>query len=222
MISAEDLMFLKKIGLMGGFNGQVSISSQKLGDAMNMSAMTVSRRLNALEKEDLIVRSVRPDGQYVSITANGEDVLKKEYADYKKIFEINAGILRIDGEIISGIGEGRYYVNVPGYSSQFKEKLGIDPYPGTLNIKIFPAGVEIRKKAELHGWTDISGFTADDRTFGGAKCMPCKIGGYKCAIIVPGRSHYPEDIIEVISQTHLRDKLTLTDGSVVTVEICIK
>ncbi|MBQ4415867.1 MAG: MarR family transcriptional regulator, partial [Methanomicrobium sp.] len=58
MISAEDLMFLKKIGLMGGFNGQVAISSQKLGDSLKMSAMTVSRRLNALEKENLIVRSV--------------------------------------------------------------------------------------------------------------------------------------------------------------------
>ncbi|MDD3977700.1 MAG: DUF120 domain-containing protein [Methanomicrobium sp.] len=221
MVSAEDLLFLKKIGLVGGLNGQVFGSSQKVADSFNMTAMTVSRRLAALEKENLIIRNVRPDGQYFSITRAGEDLLKKEYVDYKKLFEDNAGVLWIEGEVISGLGEGRYYVSIPGYVKQFREKLGFEPYPGTLNIRIDPAGVSTRKKAELHGWVDIDGFTADDRTFGSARCLLCRINGYKCAIIVPGRSHYPDDIIEVISEVRLREKLNLTDGSRIKVEVCL-
>lgn len=222
MVAAEDLLFLKKIGLMGGLNGQVSGSSQKLAESLKVSPMTVSRRLIALEKGNLIIRSVKPDGQYVALTGPGEEALKKEYADYKRLFEENSGVFWIEGELISGLGEGRYYVSIPGYVEQFVKNLGFEPYPGTLNLRLGPAAVETRKKAELHGWVDIEGFTADDRTFGSARCLPCRINGYKCAIIVPGRSHYPDDIIEVISEVRLREKLDLTDGSRVKVEVCIR
>jgi len=222
MATAEDLLFLKKIGLMGGLSGHVSGSSQKLADSFGLSAMTVSRRLASLEKENLITRNVRPDGQFFTITRSGEDALKKEYADYKKLFEQNTGFLWIDGEVISGLGEGRYYVSIPGYVEQFKEKLGFEPYPGTLNLRIDSAGVATRKKAELHGWVDIDGFTSNDRTFGSARCLLCRIEGFRCAIIVPGRSHYPDDIIEVISEVRLREKLSLTDGSRIRVEVCIR
>ena len=220
--TAEDLLFLKKTGLMGGLSGQVSGSSQKLAESFKMSAMTVSRRLSALEKEGLITRSVKPDGQYFTITRSGEDALKKEYTDYKRLFEENTGVLWIEGEVISGLGEGRYYVSIPGYVSQFKKKLGFEPYPGTLNIRIDSACIATRKRAELHGWVDIEGFTANDRTFGSARCLICRIEGFKCAIIVPGRSHYPDDIIEVISEVRLREKLNLVDGSRIKVEVCIR
>ncbi|MBP2133776.1 riboflavin kinase [Methanomicrobium sp. W14] len=222
MITAEDLLFLKKMGLMGGLNGQVLVSSQKLAESLKMSPMTVSRRLSSLEKENYIVRSVRPDGQYVAVTRLGEDALKREYADYKKLFEDNSGTLLIEGEVISGLGEGRYYVSIPGYVDQFRKKLGFGPYPGTLNLKIDPFSVSVRKRAELHSWVDIEGFQADDRTFGSAKCLPCRINGYKCAIIVPGRSHYPDDVIEVISEVKLREKMNLEDGNRVKVEVCIR
>ncbi|WOF16712.1 DUF120 domain-containing protein [Methanoplanus sp. FWC-SCC4] len=222
MATAEDLISLKKIGQMGGLNGQVNVSSQKLGDALGISPQTASRRLISLEKEELITRSVRQDGQYVSITKSGEDSLKKEYADYKRLFEESAGTFRIEGEVVSGLGEGRYYVAIPGYVAQFKERLGIDPFPGTLNVKLDPANVETRKKAEMHGWVDIDGFKADERTFGAAKCLPCRISGIKCAIIVPGRTHHLDDVIEIISGVRLREELGLKDGIRITVEVCSK
>ena len=40
-----------------------------------------------------------------------------------------------------------------------------------------------------------------------------------CAIIVPGRSHYPEDTVEIISEVRLRDKEGLKDGDIITVEV---
>ena len=61
-------------------------------------------------------------------------------------------------------------------------------------------------------WTRIKGFSTDGRTFGDAKCIPCRIGTISCGIVVPGRTHYPEDIIEVIAPMALRRKL----GSAIT------
>jgi riboflavin kinase len=68
-------------------------------------------------------------------------------------------------------------------------------------------------------WTDIEGFTDHDRTFGSARALKCSINGHSCAIISPGRSHYPEEIIELISAERLRDVLGVEDGAQVTIEV---
>ncbi|EHQ34995.1 DUF120 domain-containing protein [Methanoplanus limicola] len=219
MSQADDLVPLKKIGLLGGINSSVAISSLKLAEELGTSKQTASRRLISLENEGLITRSSRTDGQYIMITESGENLLRKEYADYKSIFEREKGYFRFEGKVVSGLGEGRYYVSIPEYLVQFKEKLGFEPYPGTLNLKLDPAGIEARRKLDNLRWTEITGFTSNDRTFGSAGCLKCSIGGYMCAIIVPGRSHYPEDTVEIISEVRLRDKEGLKDGDIITVEV---
>jgi riboflavin kinase len=165
---------------------------------------------------------MRGDGQYVTVTQAGEEHLRAEYAAYRRIFEIHDGHYELEGELISGLGEGRYYVSVDGYVRQFSEKLGINPYPGTFNIKLSPTSIETRRKLDAMEWTDIEGFTDHDRTFGAARALKCSINGYPCAIIVPGRSHYPEDIIELISAERLRDVLGAEDGTQITIEVSRK
>ena len=66
---------------------------------------------------------------------------------------------------------------------------------------------------------EIEGFVDNDRTFGSAKCLPCRIEGSASAIIVPGRTHYPDDIIELLCEHGLRSKLGLKDGDRIKVEI---
>jgi len=65
----------------------------------------------------------------------------------------------------------------------------------------------------------IRGFMAEGRTFGDARCLPCRITGIPCGIVVPGRSHYPDDIIELIAPVSLREALGVTDNDGVTVEV---
>ena len=79
MLEAGDLQCLKAIALMGGCRGPVWISSQSFGDSLSMSPQTASRRLKSLEGQRLIDRSLRPDGQYVTVTSDGEEALRKEY-----------------------------------------------------------------------------------------------------------------------------------------------
>ncbi|RXE55645.1 riboflavin kinase [Methanoculleus taiwanensis] len=219
MVVAEDLQCLKAIALLGGCSGPIWMSSQTFGKSLDISPQTASRRLISLERQNLITRSLRPDGQYVAVTPQGESELKREYTEYARIFSRKKERHTLAGTVISGLGEGRYYMSIPHYREQFAEKLGFEPYPGTLNIRLNPLSIQVRKELDTRHWIDIDGFTADNRTFGGAYALPCRIGGHPCAIVVPTRTHYPEDIIEVIAGCELRKELSLTDNDTVEVEI---
>ncbi|HTY15347.1 MAG TPA: DUF120 domain-containing protein [Methanoregulaceae archaeon] len=219
MLTAEDLQCLKTIAVMGGCRGPVFASSQTLGTTIGSSPQTASRRLQALERTGLIDRSVNPDGQHITVTAQGEEVLRREYSEYCRIFGREETSVTLVGTLISGLGEGRYYMSLEPYKQQFLEHLGFEPFPGTLNIRLGQASIRQRKKLEQLEWIEIKGFTADDRTFGSARCLPCRIGKWPCGIVVPVRSHYPEDIIELVSPVALRDALGIKDMDTVTVEI---
>jgi riboflavin kinase len=219
MVEAEDLQSLKTIGLLGGCRRPIWLSSQTFGKTLDISPQTASRRLISLERQQLIIRSMKPDGQYVAITKKGEEELKLEYADYIRIFNPKSERYILTGTVISGLGEGRYYMSIPYYKEQFAERLGFEPFPGTLNVRLDPASIQIRKEIDTIDWIDIRGFTTDNRTFGGAKSLPCRIDGHTCAIVVPSRTHYPEDIIEIIAGCELRTSLNLKDNDYVEVEI---
>jgi riboflavin kinase len=219
MVEAEDLQCLKAIALMGGCRGMVGISSQSLGNTLSMSPQTASRRLISLESQGLIARTVKPDGQYIMVTKEGEEDLRREYADYFRIFEDLAGRYVMEGVVIDGLGEGRYYVGMPGYQEQFETKLGFSPFHGTLNLQLTPESVQVRRRLDALAWVDIEGFVADKRTFGAARCLPCSIEGHPCAIIVPGRTHYPDNVIELISPVEIRNVMGIKTGDQLIVEV---
>jgi len=219
MLEPGDLQCLKAIALMGGVRGPVWISSQSFGESLSLSPQTASRRLKALEGQRLIDRSLRPDGQYVTVTRDGEEALRKEFTEYCQIFGEGGGPYSLTGSVISGLGEGRYYMSLPAYRDQFRDVLGEDPFPGTLNLRLSSASRDVKKKVDGLPWTRIRGFVQDGRTFGDARSLPCRIGDIPCAIVVPGRSHYPDDVIELISPLELRAALGLSDGDLVTVEV---
>jgi riboflavin kinase len=219
MIPAEDLQCLKAIALRGGCKGPVFVSSQTIGEMLAISPQTASRRLKGLETQGFITRTIAADGQHVNLTGAGEEELRKEYQEYSRIFaEHNKGYV-LGGTVVSGIGEGKYYMSLGPYKQQFIEHLGFEPYPGTLNIRLSPSSLPIRKKIDALDWFRIKGFSTDGRTFGDARCLPCRIGTISCGIVVPGRTHYPDDLIEVIAPVALRRKLGVEDTDSVTVEV---
>ena len=219
MIQAEDLQCLKAIALRGGCKGPVFVSSQSIGDMLAISQQTASRRLKGLESQGLITRTIAADGQHVSVTNSGEGELRKEYQEFCRIFSERNKEYVLSGTVVSGIGEGKYYMSLEPYKQQFNVHLGFEPYPGTLNIRLSPSSLPVRKKIDALDWIRIKGFSTDGRTFGDAKCLPCRIGNISCGIVMPGRTHYPEDIIEVIASIALRRKLGVEDTDMVTVEV---
>ena len=219
MVPPEDLQCLKVIALRGGCKGPIFVSSQTIGEMLAISQQTASRRLKGLETRGFLTRTIVPDGQHVTLTGAGEAELRKEYQEYSRIFsEHNKGYV-LNGTVVSGIGEGKYYMSLAPYKEQFNTHLGFEPYPGTLNIRLSSSSIPVRKKIDALEWIRIKGFSTDGRTFGDAKCLPCRIGEISCGIVMPGRTHYPEDIIEVIAPIALRRKLGVEDTDTVTVEV---
>jgi len=214
------LEVLKALALMNATKRVLKISSKELAEKIGQSVQTAARKLKELEEEGLIERTLTKDGQFVVITEKGKELLYREYLDYKRIFE-GEGEIVIRGKVFSGLGEGRYYVSLEGYKKQFEEKLGFTPYPGTLNIKIPREQMFFRTKLDEEEGILIEGFKTAERTFGEVKAFKCRINGIEGAVVIPKRTHYPKDVLEVIAPVKLRDVLKLKDGDWVEVEVMI-
>jgi len=208
-----DVDSLKKLALIGAMKKPIKLSSHDFSEFIDSSPQTASRRLLALEQEGLISRTIVSDGQWTTISKKGADLLKKEYNDYQKIFTQKRDYIELVGSLFTGLGEGQYYIAQNGYSDQFEEKLGFVPFPGTLNLRLNEQSTVLRRKFEEHKGIEINGFKSENRTFGGGKCFQSKIEDIDCAVIVPDRTHYPEDILEILSPQNLRDGLNINDGA---------
>ncbi len=178
-----------------------------------MSQQSASQRILELIRDGLVARDLATRRQRIRLTPKGADVLRKEYADYQRVFEAKE-TLTIAGSVASGLGEGAFYMRQKGYKDQFRKKLWFEPYEGTLNLKI--AGPDLAKLRilEENPGIEISGFEAAGRTFGGAKCFLATAGHVDCAVIMPIRTHHT-DVLEVISKHYLRSALGLKDGDVI-------
>ncbi|MBE8539813.1 winged helix-turn-helix domain-containing protein/riboflavin kinase [Geoglobus acetivorans] len=211
---------LKKLAMMNATRKVVKISSKEFAEKIDQSLQTAARKLKELEENGYIERIIDSDGQYVVITEKGKEILYREYLELKKIFEGEERVC-ITGRVMSGVGEGKYYVSLDGYRKQFEEKLGFAPYPGTLNLKIPKEQMYFRRVLDEEDGILIEGFKTEDRTFGDVKAFRCRIDGIEGAVIIPKRTHYSKDILEIIAPEKLREKLGLRDGDNVEIEVIL-
>ena len=217
MIEDRYIKILKEIALLGAIDREIPLSSFQLSKIIGCSQQSASRYLIDMEKRGYIERKIGIKKQRIKITEKGKGVLEKEYLDYKRIFSKEKRIL-LRGRVVSGLGEGKYYTNVEGYTKQFIKKLGFKPVPGTLNVRISREHTErLKELLEFEG-IEIKGFSTKDRSFGGAKCFRAKINNEEAIAILPIRSHYT-DILEFIAPYKLRERLNLKDGDPVSIVI---
>ncbi|MFC6864044.1 DUF120 domain-containing protein [Halomicroarcula sp. GCM10025817] len=222
-VGRDELATLKLLALDGALDERTKVSCADLAGRLDASNQTASRRLQRLEDAGLLERDIVSDGQNVRITAAGEGRLQSEYADYRRIFEADASV-DLRGIVTSGMGEGRHYITLPGYMEQFIEKLGYEPFAGTLNVEL--ADESVRKRARLGALepVTIEGWEDDERTYGPAYCYAASVesgdGEYEPAhVIAPERTHHGEEQLELIAPEKLRDVLELADGDEVIVHV---
>ncbi|PWR76276.1 DUF120 domain-containing protein [Methanospirillum stamsii] len=221
MVAPEDLECIKRIALMGGLNAPVFLKTLSLGSELGFSPQTASRRLRSLEQQQLITRVLGTDGQQVTITNTGEDALRQEYCDYYRLFGRQEKTIILCGIVQSGLGEGAYYMSLPKYTDQFQGLLGFTPFPGTLNVRLHQTSTLQRKRLSGADWKIAQGFESEGRTFGNVKCLPCFFRDVPCGIVIPGRTHYPEELLEIISPEGLRKRFSLEDGDEVSIEVTL-
>ncbi len=216
-LSLGALHLLKELGLKGAVAHPVLISSREAGALLGVSQQMAANYLLDLTHRGYVKRALGARKQHVTITREGLGVLRREYADLKQIFGAT-GCLRLSGAVVSGVGEGRYYLSKDGYVRQFETQLGYTPFPGTLNVKLSGEALLTVEEIRVLGGVRIEGFEAEGRTFGGVTCYAARLNGEECHLIVPDRTHY-EDVLEFIASRNLRKVLALADGDRVAMEL---
>jgi riboflavin kinase, archaea type len=221
-VGHDELAVLKLLALEGGLDGDVKISCSHLAERLGASNQTASRRLQRLESADLLERDTVSDGQWVAITDDGERALHAEYEDYRRIFETDSAV-ELEGTVTSGMGEGRHYISLAGYKQQFEDRLGYEPFPGTLNVELREESVRRRSAIGSLEPIPIDGWEGEDRTYGPAVCHPATVetaegARYEGAhVIAPERTHHDDDQLEVIAPEKLRETLDLDDADAIEV-----
>jgi riboflavin kinase len=199
---------------LGATKTAIPLSTTELSEKIGGSQQSASRHLRLLEAEGLIKRNISNDGSKVLITNRGVDELDLVLQDLKWFLEGDeAQTIEFVGEVVSGLFEGAYYISKEGYFSQIVEKLGFEPFPGTLNVRIREEDYEKRKRLERRDYIRLEGFKDGERAFGAAHCYPCLLEDeVEGALIVAERSIHDYGIMEIISPYYLRRKMGLADG----------
>jgi riboflavin kinase len=220
--ACRHLFTLLKLAGMGAHRRTARISTEYLAGKLGVSQQTASRYLIELEGKGWIERTITPEGCLIKITDPGVKELNKLYSTLHVIMEAAyPPSITLEGTVFTGLGEGAYYISKEPYRRQFIEKLGFDPYPGTLNLRLATDyDMKARNEVEAYPGIEIEGFKNEDRTFGSVKCYPVIIENeVKGALILALRSHYDTSVLEIIAPVFLRKHLKLKDGHKAKVEV---
>ncbi|ASJ09072.1 riboflavin kinase [Thermococcus siculi] len=196
----------------GAIGERIKITMREVAEELGISPQSVLRLLDEMEEEGFIEKSVEGRKTYVRISPKGLTFMEDLCEAISNVL-YNGVII---GEVISGIGEGAYYVKQ--YAHLIREYLGFDPYPGTLNVRVlfpktvFDALCSVRPVI-------LPGFVKEGRTFGDVKAYRIKIGGVEGAIVIPSRTVHPPKIAEIVAPVCLREALGLEDGSKITIKV---
>ncbi|MFH1125792.1 MAG: DUF120 domain-containing protein [Candidatus Altiarchaeota archaeon] len=201
--------------MLESVDGILMIPSSKLGSVLGVSQQTASRYLSSLEKKGLIKRVIRKKGQDISLTKEGISVLEDIYSNLGFLIKGDR-ILRIEGSVSIGLGEGAYYIRM--YSCKIEKELGFRPFYGTLNVNVSVIPKNIRRFT----FKSIPAFKKDGRSFGGIDLARLKLTSGKkaidCFLLLPERTHHTNEL-EIISRENLRKSLNLSNGSPVLLEL---
>ena len=156
----------------------------------------------------------------IGLTEKAVDILKSNHAHLNNIFNSSKKISSVNAVITSGIGEGKFYVQLEKYNQEFTKLLGRKPFPGTLNLVVDKNDYKelLLRKEQVK----VEGFQTKERTFGCINCYNINIKKGKkkveAFIIIPERTSHPENVAEIIASVYLREELKLSDNDKVEIE----
>ena len=212
------LTYLLKKGAKHNF---VPITTSSLGKNIKKSQQAASKHLLELENNGFIERIITGRKLSVKISSKGFSELVKLSQELNHSLSSSPSKVMLKGLLVSGMGEGAYYMSLKGYTKQFKSKIGYIPYPGTFNVKLEKKEYTeaVRQFGGLEG-IHINGYSDGKRTYGWVKCFTAKLNSsFDCEFIRLERTHHDTSIIELISKNNLRKMAKLSDGSKVTIVI---
>ncbi|MFW6048288.1 MAG: DUF120 domain-containing protein [Candidatus Natronoplasma sp.] len=128
--------------------------------------------------------------------------------------------VKLRGEVVSGVGEARYFLALEGYKRRFRETFGFEPFEGTLNVLLKGESLKDYKELKEREGILIDGFVEKGKRFGGVECFPSKVSKVNSLLIMPEKTRYEEQA-EIVAEDKLRDELGLEDGDEVDIVVKI-
>ena len=222
-LKIQHILTLTHLLSKGAKHNFVTLTTSSLGRNIKKSQQAASKHLLELENKNFIERIISGRKISVKITPKGYSELVKLSNVLQKNLTSSPSHVLLKGTLVSGLGEGAYYMSLEGYSKQFKTKIGYIPFPGTFNVKLGKKEYTeaISQFEEMEG-IHIDGYSDGKRTYGWVKCFKAKLNStIDCQLIRLERSHHDTSIIELISKNSLRKTAKLSDNSKVTITIPI-
>ena len=220
-LKIQHILTLTELLSKGARYNFVQITTSSLGKSIKKSQQAASKHILELENGGFIERVMTGRHVSVKITQKGYSELVKLHSILGSTLVSSPSQLELNGSVISGLGEGAYYMSLNGYTKQFKVKIGYIPFSGTLNIKLnqLQATQVIQQLDELDN-VMLEPFSDGKRTYGWVKCFHATLNeSIKCELIRLERTHHDSSVIELISKNNLRKTAKLKTGSKVTVKI---
>lgn len=123
------------------------------------------------------------------------------------------------GPLVEGLGEGQRFLTMDWVRQRFRSLLGIDPYPGTVNIRLESeehraALARLRSAPGIPippepGFCPATAYRATILDPAGGEGLPA-------TIVIPHVPGYPADQVELVAAVNVREALGLTTGDLVT------
>lgn len=128
--------------------------------------------------------------------------------------------LEFGGTLCSGLGEGARFTQLPWAAREFRDKLGFEPYPGTLNLLLSGTDWEVAR-SHLQRARGIA--IVPPEGFCAARCFRVTVNErVEGAVVLPEVGDYPADKCEVLAPVGLRQRLDLRDGDAVRLRVEIR
>ena len=207
----------------GARHNFVEVTTTLLGKGIGRSQQAASKHLLDLETSGYIERLKRGQKFTVKVTDKGYSEIQSLFLSLRTALESTPETMDFEGNVISGMGEGAYYMSLEGYRKQFREKLGYEPYPGTLNIRLTDQ-IYMNGRLELgkHPSIFINGFSDGTRTYGWVKCYRATINEGavdNAAVLVLERTHYDDSMLEVIAPISIKQGAYVKNGDRIKVQV---
>tara|TARA_Y100000310_G_C20508680_1_gene727708 strand:+ start:667 stop:1035 length:369 start_codon:yes stop_codon:yes gene_type:complete len=96
------------------------------------------------------------------------------------------------GLVLEGFGKAKEYIRI--YQNEIKDKIGIVPFYGTINLQV----------QKLPFFSPDKAILVNKQNYGDILLYPAKINNqYKVWILRPLKTDHPDDIVELIAETKL-------------------
>jgi riboflavin kinase len=222
-IKLQHILTIVELLAKGARHNFIEVTTTELGKNIGRSQQAASKHLLDLENSGYIERAKKGQKFAVRVTDKGYSEIQNLFSSIKTALESAPATVDFEGNVVSGMGEGAYYMSLEGYRKQFKEKLGYEPYPGTLNVRLTdPIFMNARRELGKHQSIFIDGFSDGTRTYGWVKCYRAVINDGAvddAAVLVLERTHYDDSMLEVIAPASIKQATGIKNGDRVKVQV---